>query len=129
MHRYRVLAAASICALAAAAASFAFARPRAAAVAAAGAGAPCSQQTYRSPDGVVFNILFAKNGAVQRYVLVHSYNNVERDNAVRTQLEARYGPEGIDAPPIRIVSFSRGSNGMSIPDKAIDSCGRTIAFN
>jgi hypothetical protein len=35
----------------------------------------------------------------------------------------------MDAPPVRIVSFKAGkSGGMMLPDKAIDSCGRTFSF-
>ena len=127
MYRYRLLAAAA-CVLAAALIFFALERPRVV-VAADRAGAPCSQRTVRSAEGVVYEILFAKNGAVQRYVLTHSSHNMERDNNVKSKLEAEYGPEGIDAPPIRIVGFHPGANGMSIPDRAIDSCGRTVAFN
>ena len=73
-------------------------------------------------------MLFARNGAVQQYVLTQTSHNVERDHDVLKELEAKYGPEGINAPPVKIVSFRPGSGGMMIPDKAIDSCGRISYF-
>ena len=43
--------------------------------------------------------------------------------------EARYGPEAINAPPVRVTSFKPGPGGMMIPDKAVDSCGRVTHFH
>ena len=82
----------------------------------------------KNDKGIAVKILFAKNGAVQRYVVVNSEENMEELNDFRISLEARYGPAGVNAPPLRIVSFKPGGNGMQIPDKAIDSCGRTQSF-
>ncbi len=73
-------------------------------------------------------ILFAKNGAVQRYEVVNSNENEEAVNDFRIDLEREYGPAGINAPPLHIVSFKPGSGGMMMPDKAIDSCGRKLSF-
>lgn len=97
---------------------------------AAVAGGPsCGQKVVKDPTGVSIEILFAKNGAVQRYVVLHSeQGDMEAVNDLRLALQKQYGPADIDAPPLRIVSFKPGSGGMNIPDKAIDSCGRTISF-
>lgn len=80
-------------------------------------------------QGISIRILFAKNGAVQRYEVVSAQENEEAMNDFRIALERRYGPAGVDAPPLRIVSFKQApSGGMMMPDKAIDSCGRTLSF-
>jgi hypothetical protein len=84
---------------------------------------PCSQIVV-SQGAVSYRVLFAKNGAVQRYVLVRSTGNVENDHDVLIGLQGRYGPEEVNAPPLRIVSYRQGSGGMRIPQKAVDSCGR-----
>jgi hypothetical protein len=92
-------------------------------------GPSCGEKTYLSPTGVGFRILFANNGAVQQYVVTAKADNPEAVNDARNSLEATYGPAGINAPALKIVSFRPGENGMQVPDKAIDSCGRTLSFN
>lgn len=92
------------------------------------AGPSCGEQLEKNDKGIQIKILFAKNGAVQQYQVVNSQENVEDTNDMRKELELHFGPAGIDAPPLRIVSFKPGSGGMQIPDKAIDSCGRTLSF-
>ena len=94
---------------------------------AAQSAGPC-KEILETSKGVTYKILFANNGAVQQYVLVTSSNRVEEDHDVRSELETRYGPEGVNAPSLRIVGFRQGSGGMMVPDKAVDSCGRTVAF-
>ncbi|MHB8177616.1 MAG: hypothetical protein ACYDA5_00795 [Vulcanimicrobiaceae bacterium] len=81
--------------------------------------------------GVVYEILFAKNGAVQRYKLIKSSNNPETNNDVRLALTKRYGRAGVDTPPLRILLLKPAPNGsgMMIPDKAVDSCGRIMHLN
>jgi hypothetical protein len=89
----------------------------------------CGEKVFTNPVGVQIRILWAKNGAVQRYQVVDSKENPEQVNNMVKDLESTYGPEGVNAPPLRIVSFKPGgSGGMMIPDKAIDSCGRTLSF-
>lgn len=73
--------------------------------------------------------MFAKNGSVQQYLLAHSSHNVEEDHDALKILEKRYGPEAINAPPVRVVSFRPAGGGMMIPATAIDSCGRHIHFH
>ena len=93
-------------------------------------GPACSQQVVKSRRGIVMQILFARNGAVQQYRPMQGRQNTEATNDMRIALQKKYGPAGVDAPPVRIISFkSDGSGGMMIPDKAIDSCGRTLTFN
>ena len=94
---------------------------------AAQSAGPC-KEILETSKGVTYKILFANNGAVQQYVLVTSSNRVEQDHDVRSDLESRYGPEGVNAPSLRIVGFRKGDGGMMVPDKAVDSCGRTVAF-
>lgn len=79
---------------------------------------------------MIYRVLFAKNGAVQHYLMVRSSHNPETDDAIRRRLVLRYGPEAIDAPPLRIVSFrpAPDGGGFQIPDTAIDSCGRISHF-
>jgi hypothetical protein len=92
-------------------------------------GPDCGEHLYTNPQGIQINVLFANNGSVQRYVVVTSHENTEAVNDMLKDLERDYGPEGVNAPPLHIVSFKPGSNGgMMIPDKAIDSCGRTQLF-
>lgn len=93
-------------------------------------GSPCGQQMEHSPSGVVFRVLFAKNGTVQRYEVVGGVKNTESINDARVDLEKTFGPAGIYAPPLKIVGFrtAPGGGGMMVPDKAIDSCGRTLIF-
>ncbi len=73
-------------------------------------------------------VQFAKNGAVQSYVFDPHMNPLDAD-AVRLALEKRFGPEGINAPPLQIVSFKTvpGSH-LQVPDKGVDSCGRVVSF-
>jgi len=92
-------------------------------------GPSCGEKTITSPTGVGFTILFAANGAVQRYVVTAKADNPELVNDARLALESTYGPAGINAPALRIISFKAGENGMQVPDKAVDSCGRTLSFN
>ena len=97
---------------------------------AAASGPACGEKLFTNDDGLQIRVLWAKNGAVQRYVIVQDHENPERANDMKLDLEKAYGPEGVDAPPLRIVSFKPGgSGGMMIPDKAIDSCGRTLSFH
>jgi hypothetical protein len=98
------------------------------------AGPSCGEKTIASPDGVSIRILFAQNGAVQRYEVIAKVENenTELINDATTSLEGTYGPAGVNAPPLKILSFKPGdssSGGMMVPDKAIDSCGRTLSFN
>jgi len=93
-------------------------------------GPSCGEKLFTNPDGLQIRVLWAKNGAVQQYVIVDDHENPENANDMKLDLEKAYGPEGVDAPPLRIVSFKPGgSGGMMIPDKAIDSCGRTLSFH
>jgi hypothetical protein len=93
-------------------------------------GPPCGEKTFTSPTGVGFRILFANNGTVQQYIVTSDADNIEAVNDARISLENTYGPAGWNAPPLKIISYRKsGSGGMMIPDKAIDSCGRTITFN
>lgn len=82
----------------------------------------------KNEKGIQIKILFAKNGAVQRYAVLDNQENMEDVNDLVKSLEDHFGPAAIDAPPLRIVSFRPGSGGMQIPDKAVDSCGRTLSF-
>lgn len=96
---------------------------------AATTGPSCGEHLYTDPAGVQIRVLFAKNGSVQRYEIVKSLENPEAVNDMEKDLEHTFGPEGSNAPPLRIVSFKPGSSGgMMIPDKAVDSCGRTLSF-
>ncbi len=119
MHRFRILAAGI--ALCCGAALFAFPHGRAA------AEPSCAELTY-AKNGVAYRVLFAKNGAVQQYALAQTAHNVEQDHDVLTELQNKYGPAGVNAPPLQIVSFRRSSGGMMMPDKGIDSCGRVTVF-
>lgn len=94
---------------------------------AAQSAGPC-KEVLETSKGVSYKILFANNGAVQQYVLVTSSNRVEQDHDVLSELEQRFGPEGVNAPSLHITSFRKGEGGMMVPDKAVDSCGRTVAF-
>ena len=91
-------------------------------------GPSCGEQIAKADSGAAIRILFAKNGAVQRYEVVSSQQNTEAENDLRLQLERAYGPAGVNAPPLKIVSFKPSSGGMMMPDKAVDSCGRTSSF-
>ena len=92
-------------------------------------GPACGEHLYTNPQGLQVNVLFAKNGAVQRYVVVTSHDNTEAVNDMLKDLERTFGPEGVNAPPLHIISFKPGaSGGMMVPDKAVDSCGRTQSF-
>jgi len=92
-------------------------------------GPSCGAQLVKDDSGVAIRVLFAKNGAVQRYDVVNSKANPESVNDLRLRLEQLYGPAGVNAPPVSIVSFKKGAaGGMMVPDKAVDSCGRTSSF-
>jgi hypothetical protein len=123
MHRLRVVLAGA-CALIAGIASLAFAHTSGAAA----QPRSCGEATYAS-SGVIYRIMFAKNGAVQQYLLAQSSHNTEKDHDVLNDLESKYGPEASNAPPLRITSFRAGSGGMMVPDKAVDSCGRITHFH
>lgn len=88
----------------------------------------CGQRLVRSAHGAQYFILFAKNGAVQAYKLVKSSGNPEQDHDALLRLEKHYGPEGVNAPPLSILSFKKSSGTMMVPDKAVDSCGRASQF-
>ena len=93
------------------------------------AGPACGQQVAKGDGGVEIRILFAKNGAVQRYDVVSSEASPESVNNLRLALEGQYGPAGVNAPPVQIVSFKKAKAGdMMVPDKAVDSCGRTSSY-
>lgn len=93
------------------------------------AGPSCGEHLYTNDQGIQIRILWAKNGAVQRFEIVDAKENPEEVNDMEKDLEKVYGPEGSNAPPLRIVSFKPGTNGgMMVPDKAVDSCGRTLSF-
>lgn len=88
----------------------------------------CGMATF-ADNGIVYRVLFARNGAVQQYLLAKSSHNTERDHDALKAAESVYGPEAVDAPPLRILSFKPGSGGMMVPDKAVDSCGRITHFH
>ena len=92
------------------------------------AGPSCGTLDAQGDGGVVIRVLFAKNGTVQRYQVTKGRNNVEAVHDAITLLQKQYGNEGENAPPLQIVSFKKGSGGLQIPDKAVDSCGRTLSF-
>lgn len=92
-------------------------------------GPACGEKAFTSPTGVGFRILFANNGSVQQYVITAKADNPEAVNDARLALESTYGPAAINAPPLKVISFRPGENGMMVPDKAVDSCGRTLSFN
>jgi len=93
-------------------------------------GPPCGERAISSPTGVGFLILFANNGTVQRYKVTAKADDSEAVNDARQALESTYGPAGVNAPALKIISFKPGEGGgMMVPDKAIDSCGRTLDFN
>lgn len=122
MHRYRAILACA-CALAAGLLLFTLAERGAAAQ-----PGSCLERSY-SNAGVSYRVLFAKNGAVQQYLLEESSHNTEKDHDALKALEARFGPEAVNAPPLQIQSFRPGPGGMMVPDKAIDSCGRVTHFH
>ena len=96
---------------------------------AATTGPSCGDHLFTNDLGIQIRVLWAKNGAIQKFEIVDSKENPEEVNDMEKDLERTYGPEGTDAPPLRIVSFKPGgSGGMMIPDKAVDSCGRTLSF-
>ncbi len=114
------------CALTAAVSWLAFAPARALAVT---PGPSCGQEVAKGDNGVAIRVLFARNGAVQRYDAVNSEANPESMNDLRLALERVYGPAGVNAPPVQIVSFKKAKTGnLMVPDKAVDSCGRTSSF-
>jgi len=118
--------------VAACAAFFAMASIATIPVSAAGSlGPACGEKTIGSPTGVSVRVLFANNGWVQRYLVISGSDNPENANDTLKALEATYGQAGVNAPPLRVISYkpSDSGGGMQIPDKAIDSCGRTLSFN
>jgi len=94
-------------------------------------GPACGQKDISSPSGVGFRILFANNGAVQQYIVTAKADDPEAVNDARISVENTYGPAGVNAPALKVISFkpSEGGGGMMVPDKAIDSCGRTLSFS
>src|SRR5579884_3657051 len=80
----------------------------------------CGMGTFAN-NGVVYRVLFAKNGAVQQYLLSQSTGTTEKDHDALKAAEAQYGPEAVNAPPLQIISFKPGAGGMMVPDKAVDS--------
>jgi hypothetical protein len=92
-------------------------------------GPSCGEHLYTNDQGIQIRVLWAKNGAVQRYDVVNSHNNVEEVNNMREVLVKTYGPEGMNAPPLQILSFKKAKSGsLMVPDKAVDSCGRQQSF-
>jgi hypothetical protein len=95
----------------------------------AAGGSSCGVLTVNAQGGVGYRVLFAKNGAVQRYVLFRTSHNTEDDDAALRHLVTAYGPEAVNAPPLRILSFRPSpGGGFQVPDKAVDSCGRVSHF-
>jgi len=93
-------------------------------------GPTCGQKTFNSPNGVSILVLFANNGTVQRYEVTAGADNTELVNDARDSVEKSYGPAGLNAPPLHIISYRPAEAGsMMLPDKAVDSCGRTLSFN
>ncbi|MDP9017672.1 MAG: hypothetical protein M3N19_05080 [Candidatus Eremiobacteraeota bacterium] len=78
---------------------------------------------------VTYRIFFATNNAVQMYSLVRSSHNQEVDHTALLQLQKIYGLEFVNAPPLRIVSYKKKSGDLSVPDRAVDSCGRMTYFH
>jgi hypothetical protein len=123
MHRYRTSLAGAVT-LAAGLLALALVHGRGVAA----PGRSCGMATF-SKNGVVYKVLFAKNGAVQQYLLASNGKNTELNHDILKAAEAAYGPEGVNAPPLQIQSFRPGPNGMMVPDKAVDSCGRITHFH
>ena len=99
---------------------------------AATTGPSCGQRdVHLASEGVSIRILFAKNGAVQRFLVTQGTDQPETVNNELIVLTHQYGPAGVNAPPLKIISFRKGDGegGMMVPDKAVDSCGRTLTFN
>jgi hypothetical protein len=94
----------------------------------AAAGPACGQIQATGAQGITALILFARNGSVQRYIVSDPQHNMERDHDFLIALEQRYGPAGLDAPPLKIVSFKAGAGGLMIPERGVDSCGRVLNF-
>ena len=92
-----------------------------------GRAAPCSVQTF-TIRGVKYQVQFARNGAVQRYVISGNTQNEESNHDALESLQNRFGAEGVNAPPLRIVAFKTGYGGMKIPTKTVDSCGRVTTM-
>jgi hypothetical protein len=92
-------------------------------------GPSCGEKLFTNDQGIQIRVLWAKNGAIQRFDVVDAKENPEELNNMEKDIEKVYGPEGTNAPPLKIVSFKPGaSGGMMVPDKAVDSCGRTLSF-
>jgi hypothetical protein len=91
-------------------------------------GPSCGTLDAQGDGGVVIRVLFAKNGTVQRYQVTKGRSNIEGVHDAINLLQKQYGNEGENAPPLQIVSFKKGYGGLQIPDKAVDSCGRTLSF-
>lgn len=95
----------------------------------AAGGPACGKTVFHGPQGIVYEVQFAKNGAVQRYALIASSSNPELDHDIQRSLSRQYGPEAVNAPPLTILSYKPASGGgMMVPDKAVDSCGRIVHF-
>ncbi|MFN2450458.1 MAG: hypothetical protein ABR508_11835 [Candidatus Baltobacteraceae bacterium] len=82
-----------------------------------------------SRAGATYRVLFAKNGTVQQYLLVRGTGNTENDHDTLVALQAEYGPEAVNAPPLRVLRYREAGGGLRVPVKAIDSCGRISSFN
>lgn len=78
---------------------------------------------------ITYRIFFAGNGAVQMYSLVRSSHNQEADHAALLHLQKLYGLEFVNAPPLRITSYKKKNADLSVPDRAVDSCGRVTYFH
>jgi hypothetical protein len=115
-----------IVALALACGTAAFGFHHAPAAASGAARRSCGAVTF-ARTGTVYRVLFAKNGAVQQYVLLKR-TTTEQDHDVLVVLQNRYGPEVVNAPALRVTGFRQGNGGMMIPEKAVDSCGRIVSL-
>jgi hypothetical protein len=96
-------------------------------VATAVMGPSCGEELVSS-HGMKARVLFARNGAVERYIITGEHQNPEDEHDFLLALQKRGGPEGINAPPLRITAFKQGYGGVAIPVRGVDSCGRTLTF-
>ena len=58
------------------------------------AGPSCGEHLYTNDQGIQIRVLWAKNGAVQRFEIVDAKENPEEVNDMEKDLEKVYGPEG-----------------------------------
>lgn len=89
---------------------------------AARTGPRCGQEVVRGRDGVRVQVLFAKNGAAQRYQILRSSGNAAVDHTSLRELEHRFGVAASNAPPLRFRW--RQFNGRVRLAATVDSCGR-----